>query len=132
MVSKSGEVDGAGGVECFLRAADGQSGEQESVFVTVAGGGVDREAEGVGRAAIAEPEQRDLLASGQDAGDVGEGAVVPGLDCGQLGPVFLGVVQQPHDDGAAGGFRDGGLASLCRAQASGLVMITCPDGITSL
>ncbi len=32
------EVDGAGGVECFLRAAGGQSGEQEGVFVAVAGG----------------------------------------------------------------------------------------------
>ena len=37
-VSESCEVDGAGGVECFLRAADGQPGEQDSVFVTVAGG----------------------------------------------------------------------------------------------
>ena len=37
-VSESCEMDGAGGVECFLRAADGQPGEQDSVFVTVAGG----------------------------------------------------------------------------------------------
>ncbi len=37
-VAESCEVDGAGGVECFLRAADGQSGEQESVFVAVVGG----------------------------------------------------------------------------------------------
>jgi hypothetical protein len=49
-------VDSAGGVECFLRAADGQDGEQDGVFVAVAGGWVDREAEGVGRAAVAEPE----------------------------------------------------------------------------
>ena len=69
-------MDGAGGVECFLRAADRQSGEQDSVFVTVAGGGVDREAEGVGRAAVAEPEQRDLAAVAEHAGDVGEAAVV--------------------------------------------------------
>ena len=61
-MSESCEVDGAGGVECFLRAADGQPGEQDSVLVTVAGGGVDREAEGMGGAAVAEPEQRDLLA----------------------------------------------------------------------
>ena len=33
-----GEVEGAGGVEGFLRAADGQSGEQDGVFVAVAGG----------------------------------------------------------------------------------------------
>ena len=32
------EVDGAGGVECFLGAADGESGEQEGVLVAVAGG----------------------------------------------------------------------------------------------
>jgi hypothetical protein len=37
-VSGRCEVDGAGGVECFLRAGDGQPGEQESVFVAVAGG----------------------------------------------------------------------------------------------
>ena len=38
MVSGRCEVDGAGGVEGFLRAADGQSGEQDSVFIAVAGG----------------------------------------------------------------------------------------------
>ena len=86
-VSESCEVDGAGGVECFLRAADGQPGEQDGVFVTVAGGGVDREAEGVGGAAVAEPEQRDLLAVAEHAGDVGEAAVVSGPDFGQLRPV---------------------------------------------
>ena len=81
-MSQSCEVDGAGGVECFLRAADGESGEQDGVFVAVVGGGVDGEAEGVGGAAVAEPEQRDLLAAGQGAGDVGEGAVVADLDSG--------------------------------------------------
>ena len=60
MVAGCCEVDGAGGVECFLRAADGQSGEQDGVFVAVAGGCVDREAEGVGGAAVPELEQRDL------------------------------------------------------------------------
>ena len=74
-MSESREVDGAGGVECFSRAADGQPGEQDSVLVAVAGGGVDREAEGVGGAAVAEPEQRDLLAVAEHAGDVGEAAV---------------------------------------------------------
>src|SRR6266705_4817407 len=81
-VSESREVDGAGGVECFLRAADGQPGEQDSVLVAVAGGGVDREAEGMGGAAVAEPEQRDLLAVAEHAGDVGEAAVVSGPDFG--------------------------------------------------
>ena len=37
-VSESCEVDGAGGVECFLRAADGPPGEQDGVFLAVAGG----------------------------------------------------------------------------------------------
>ena len=37
----------------------GSAGEQDGVFVAVAGGGVDGEAEGVGGAAVAEPEQRD-------------------------------------------------------------------------
>jgi hypothetical protein len=94
LVSGRCEVDGAGGVECFLRAADGKSGKQDGVFVAVAGGRVDREAEGVRGAAVAEPQQRDLLAAGQDASDVSKGAVVPGLHFLQLGPVLLGVVQQ--------------------------------------
>jgi hypothetical protein len=51
-------VDGAGGVEGFLRGAGRESGAQEGVLVAVAGGGVDREAEGVGGAAVAQPEQR--------------------------------------------------------------------------
>jgi len=55
---EAGEVDGAGDVECFLGCADGESGEQDGVFVAVAGGGVDGEAEGVGGAAVAQPEQR--------------------------------------------------------------------------
>ena len=53
----------------------------------------------------------DLLAAVEDAGDVGERAAVPGLHLGQLGPVLLGVVQQPQDDRAAGRFRDGGHVS---------------------
>jgi hypothetical protein len=68
---------------CGLPA--GKPGEQDGVFVAVAGGRADREAEGVGRAAVAEPEQRDLLAAGQDAGDVGEGAAVSGLDFASWG-----------------------------------------------
>jgi hypothetical protein len=47
-VSESGEVDGAGGVEGFLGCADGQPGAKEGVFIALAGGGVDRESEGVG------------------------------------------------------------------------------------
>ena len=90
-MSESGEVDGAGGVECFLRAAGGQPGKQDGVFVAVAGGGVDREAEGVSGAAVAEPEQRDLLAVAEHAGDVGEAAVVADLDLDQLRPVLFGV-----------------------------------------
>ena len=34
--------------------------------------------------------------------------MVSGPDFGQLRPVLLGVIQQPHDDRAAGRFRDGG------------------------
>src|SRR6266852_3049646 len=101
-VPDAGEVDGAGGVEGFLRASDGEAGEQDGVFVAVAGGGVDGEAEGVRGAAVAEPEQRDLLAAGQDPGDVSERAAAGGLNLVQLGPVLLGVIQQPQGDGAAG------------------------------
>ena len=64
------EVDGAGGVEGFLRGADRESRAQDGVLVAVAGGGVDREAEGAGGAAVAQPEQRDLLAVAERAGDV--------------------------------------------------------------
>jgi predicted enzyme related to lactoylglutathione lyase len=38
LVSGHCDVDDAGGVECFLGAADGQSGEQDGVFVAVSGG----------------------------------------------------------------------------------------------
>jgi hypothetical protein len=75
-------VDGAGGVEGFLGCADGQPGEQDGVLIAVAGGGVDGEAEGVGGAAVPEPEQRDLFAVAEHAGDVGEAAVVSGPDFG--------------------------------------------------
>ena len=107
-VSEACEVDGAGGVEGLLRGAGRESGAQECVFVAFPGGGIDGEAEGVGGAAVAEPEQRDLLAVAEHAGDVGEAAVVSGPDFGQLRPVLLGVIQQPQDDRAAGRFGDGG------------------------
>ena len=92
LVSEACEVDGAGGVEGFLRGAGRESCAQECVFVAVGGGGVDGEAEGVGGAAVAEPEQGDLLAVAEHAGDVGEAAVVSGPDLGQLRPVRLGVI----------------------------------------
>ena len=47
-VAEAGEVDGAGGVEGFLRGAGGEAGAQDGVLVAVVGGGVDREAEGMG------------------------------------------------------------------------------------
>ncbi len=47
-VLKAGEVNGAGGVEGFLWGACWEAGAQDRVFVAFAGGGVDREAEGVG------------------------------------------------------------------------------------
>ena len=56
-MADAGEVDGAGGVECFLGCSGGEAGEQEGVFVAVAGVGVDGEAEGVRGAAVAQPEQ---------------------------------------------------------------------------
>ena len=49
-----GQVDGAGGVEGFLRGAGRESGTQDGVLVAVAGGGVGRKAEGVGGAAAAD------------------------------------------------------------------------------
>src|SRR6266536_1236864 len=53
-VAEPGEVDGAGGVEGFLRGAGGEAGAQDGVLVAVVGGGVDREAEGMRRAAVAQ------------------------------------------------------------------------------
>jgi hypothetical protein len=47
-VLEPGEVDGAGDVEGFLWGACREAGAQDGVFVAFAGGGVDREAEGVG------------------------------------------------------------------------------------
>ena len=60
---------------------------QDGVFVAVAGGGVDREAEGVGGAAVAQPEQRDAAVA-ERAGDVGEAAVVSGPDLASCGQFF--------------------------------------------
>jgi hypothetical protein len=54
-VSEPGEVDGAGGVESFLRGAGGEPGAQDSVLVAVVGGGVDREAEGMSRGCLTKP-----------------------------------------------------------------------------
>src|SRR5215813_15379866 len=71
-VIEPGEVDGAGGVEGFLRGAGGEAGAQDCVLVAVVGGGVDREAEGMGRAAVAQPAERDVLAVAEHAGDVAE------------------------------------------------------------
>jgi hypothetical protein len=56
----------------------------------------------MGGAAVAVPEQRDLFAVAENAGDVGEAGVVSGPDFGQLRPVRLGVIQQPQGDRAAG------------------------------
>ena len=54
MVAEPGEVDGAGGVEGFLRGAGRESGAQDGFLVAVVGGGVDREAEGMSGAAVAQ------------------------------------------------------------------------------
>ena len=99
-------MDGAGGVEGFLGCSGGLPCEQEGVFV--ASGGVDREAEGVRGSAVAEPEQGNLLAAGQDAGGVGEASAAGDLDFVQLRPVLFRVEDQPPGDRAAGRFRDGG------------------------
>ncbi len=101
-MSDSGEVDGAGGAECFLGCSGGQPGEEEGVFVAVPGGGVDGEAEGVRGVAVAEPEQGERAAAGEDAGSIGEGPAAGDLDFLQLGPVFFRVEDQPPGDGAAG------------------------------
>ncbi len=69
----------------------GQAGEHDDVLVAVAGCGVDRKAEGVSRAAVAQAAQRDLLAAGEHAGDVGEGAAVGGFDPVETGPALPGV-----------------------------------------
>jgi hypothetical protein len=101
-MSETGEVDGAGGVECFLRGSGGAAGEEDGVFVAFADVGVDGEAEGVGGAAVAEPEQGKDLAAGQDAGGVGEGAAAGDLDFVQLRPVLFRVQDQPPGDRVAG------------------------------
>jgi hypothetical protein len=53
-VAGPGKVDGAGGAGSFLRCAGMQTGAQNGILVAVAGGGVDREAEGISRAAVAQ------------------------------------------------------------------------------
>jgi len=73
-------MDGADSVEGFLGGADGTAEAQDGILVLAAGGGVDGEAEGVRGAAVAEAAQRDLLAAGEHAGDVGEGAPAGDLD----------------------------------------------------
>jgi hypothetical protein len=62
-------------------------------------------------------DDMDLLAVAEHAGDVAEGAAVGGLHPGELGPVGFGVVEQPHGDRVAGGFRDGGHGPHCAARA---------------
>src|SRR5487761_1168506 len=47
-VTEPGEVDGAGGVEGFLRGAGREAGVQDRILVAVVGCGVDREAERMG------------------------------------------------------------------------------------
>ena len=64
-MAESGEVDGAGSVEGFLGGADGPAGDQDGVFIAVAGSGVDREAEGVGGTTVAQAEQGICSPSGR-------------------------------------------------------------------
>ena len=97
----------------------GQPGAQDGVLLAAAGGGVDREAEGAGGAAVAQPAQRDLLAAGQDGADAGEGTAASDLHGLHLRPVLCGVVQQPPGDRVAGRFRDGGHVPHCAARRSG-------------
>ena len=88
---QSGEVNDAGGVEGVLaRAAGGEAGEQDSVLVAVVRGRVDRESEGVGRAAVAQAAEPDLLAIAENARDVGEGVAAGDLDPGVAAVVLAG------------------------------------------
>ena len=57
-MAEPGKVDGAGGVEGFLRGAGGEPGAQDGVLVAVVGGGVDREAEGMSRAGVAQAAEK--------------------------------------------------------------------------
>ena len=91
-MTEPGEVDRAGGVEGLLRGADGEPGAQDRVLVAVAGGGVDREAEGMSRAAVAQAAEGDLLVVAEHGGDVAEGAAVGDLDLLELWPVGFGVI----------------------------------------
>jgi len=79
-MAESGEVDGAGGVEGILGGAGGEPGAQDGFPVAVVSGGVDREAEGMSRAAVAQAALRDVCAVAEHAGDVAEGAAVGDLD----------------------------------------------------
>ena len=67
-----------------MGGAGGQAGAQDGIFVAAAGGGVDREAEGLRRAAVAQPAQRDGLAAGQDPDHVCEGTTLPLHACADL------------------------------------------------
>jgi hypothetical protein len=76
------EVEAAGAVECLLRGADGVSAGQEAVLVAIAAGEVDRESPVVGRAAVAQPAQRQDFAVGEVGVEVGELAVEAHGDVG--------------------------------------------------
>ena len=56
-----GEVHGAGGVEGFSRVSAGSPARRTAVLVAAAGSGVDREAEGMSRAAGSRSQHVALL-----------------------------------------------------------------------
>jgi hypothetical protein len=100
------------------------AGAQDRVFVAFADRGVDRETEGVGRAAIAQPTRWDLLAAWQDAGCVGEAAAV--AECtvsswGRCVPACCGSLQVIE---SRVGWGMAGMRPLCRWPVSGALWST--------
>jgi hypothetical protein len=65
-----------------------QAAGQHRVLIAVTAGEVDRKAPGAGRAGIAQPAQRQDLAIGQVAVDVGELATKAHPDRGQAWPAL--------------------------------------------
>ena len=101
------------GLEGFLGCADGEPVERGGVLTAFAGGGEDDEAEG-GLIRRSAGKQRELLAAGQDVGEVGEAAVAGDLDFVQLPRITLR--QRDLQDGAAEGLHGVCRRASCRRR----------------
>jgi hypothetical protein len=80
------QVQRAGAVQGFLGLTDRRAAGQHRVLVAVPAGQVDGKPPQAGRAALAQPAQRQDLAGVEFAVEVGEAAAEADDDTGQAGP----------------------------------------------